>query len=405
MSASASVGSALNAALECFIEVDSFQRAKSGQMISGDVFLTQEVREEGRIVAVLSDGLGSGVKASVLASMTAMMALKFAVSPMDMIRAAEIIMDTLPICSERQISYSTFTIVDMAENGETRVIEHGNPSFLLIRPDGEVAMEQRIVRPRRWEDRLIRYSTFRMQREDRLIFFSDGVTQAGTGNVSTPLGWGLEAADEYARALIQEDASISAREISRLLVEKAGEIDGNMVKDDTTCAAIYYRNPRELLILTGPPFNRMHDFDMAMIAAHATCRKVICGGTTANLISKRLKLSIENDVSQPRDGRIPPAARMQGFEMVTEGVLTLSETLRMLEDERTHTAQNGNAAAQLVDLLLNSDVVRFVVGTSVNEAHHDPELPVELELIRSIVKRLIATLEGKYRKRVLVQYL
>jgi serine phosphatase RsbU (regulator of sigma subunit) len=123
---------------ESFIEVDSCQRAKSGQLISGDVFLSQTVKQEGRIVTVLSDGLGSGVKASVLASMTATMALKFAVSAMDIRRSAEIIMDTLPICSVRKISYSTFTVVDMASTGETRIIEHGNPPFLLIRPKGEL---------------------------------------------------------------------------------------------------------------------------------------------------------------------------------------------------------------------------------------------------------------------------
>ena len=122
---------------ENFIEVDYCQRAKHGQLISGDVFLSEKVKEEGRIVSVLSDGLGSGVKASVLATMTATMALKFAASAMDIRRSAEIIMDTLPICSVRKISYSTFTVVDMAGSGQTRIIEHGNPSFLLIRPEGE----------------------------------------------------------------------------------------------------------------------------------------------------------------------------------------------------------------------------------------------------------------------------
>ncbi len=102
---------------ESFIEVDSCQRAKNGQLISGDVFLSENVKEEGRIVSVLSDGLGSGVKASVLATMTATMALKFAVSPMDIQASAEVIMDTLPICSVRQVSYSTFTVADISNTG------------------------------------------------------------------------------------------------------------------------------------------------------------------------------------------------------------------------------------------------------------------------------------------------
>src|SRR5271157_4111866 len=147
----------MNAPEESFIEVDYCQRAKHGQLISGDVFLSQKVKHEDRIVSVLSDGLGSGVKASVLASMSATMALKFAASAMDMRRSAEIIMDTLPICSVRKISYSTFTVVDMASTGETRIIEHGNPPFLLVRPKGELSVTKTEVRPKRWEDRIISF--------------------------------------------------------------------------------------------------------------------------------------------------------------------------------------------------------------------------------------------------------
>ena len=135
--------------VDSFIEVDSYQRVKHGHLISGDVFLSEKVKQEDRIVTVLSDGLGSGVKASVLATMTATMALKFTASPIDIRKSAEIIMDTLPICSVRQISYSTFTIVDMAADGATRIIEHGNPPFLLVRPRGELSVQKTSVRPKR----------------------------------------------------------------------------------------------------------------------------------------------------------------------------------------------------------------------------------------------------------------
>ncbi len=166
---------------DSFIEIDSCQRAKHGQLISGDVFLSEKVKQEGRIVSVLSDGLGSGVKASVLATMTATMALKFAASSMEIRRSAEVIMDTLPICSVRKISYSTFTVVDIAGSGEARIIEHGNPPFLFVRPNGELNVSKTELRPKRWQDRVISFSTFDVQREDRIIFFSDGITQAGMG--------------------------------------------------------------------------------------------------------------------------------------------------------------------------------------------------------------------------------
>jgi hypothetical protein len=390
---------------ESFIEVDSCQRAKHGQLISGDVFLSQKVKQEGRIVSVLSDGLGSGVKASVLASMTATMALKFTASAMDIRRSAEIIMDTLPICSVRKISYSTFTVVDMASTGETRIIEHGNPPFLLVRPKGELTVQKTEVRPKRWEDRVISFSTFDVQREDRIVFFSDGITQAGMGEYRTPLGWGLESVDRFVREKIDRYPYISARELSRLLVAKAEEVDGLSAKDDITCGVVYFRSPRQLLVITGAPFNRAHDHDLAKMAERTSGRKVICGGTTANIISRMLNRAIQIDMRQQLHSKVPPSARMEGFDLVTEGILTLGEVLRLLEEGFAPEDMRSNAAVRLATMLLDSDIVKFAVGTRINEAHQDPNIPVELDLRRNIVKRIAQLLESKHMKRVLIQYL
>ena len=390
---------------ESFIEVDSYQRAKHGQMISGDVFLSEKVKQEGRIVSVLSDGLGSGVKASVLATMTATMALKFTASAMDIRRSAEIIMDTLPICSVRKISYSTFTVVDMASTGETRIIEHGNPSFLLVRPKGELNIVKTEVRPKRWQDRVISFSAFDVQLEDRIIFFSDGITQAGMGEYCTPLGWGLENVDKFIREKIDRYPHISARELSRLLVAKAEEVDGLSAKDDITCGVVYYRSPRKLLVMTGAPFNRAHDHDLAKMAERTSGRKVICGGTTANIVSRLLNRPIQIDMRQPIDPRVPPSARMEGFDLVTEGTLTLGEVLRLLEEEFVPEDMKSNAAVRLATMLLDSDIVKFAVGTRINEAHQDPNIPVELDLRRNIVRRISQVLESKHMKRVIIQYL
>jgi len=374
-------------------------------LISGDVFLSQKVKLEDRVVSVLSDGLGSGVKASVLATMTATMALKFAASAMDMRRSAEIIMDTLPICSVRKISYSTFTVVDMTSTGETRIIEHGNPPFLLIRPEGELVIQKTEVRPKRWQDRLINFSSFEVQREDRIIFFSDGITQAGMGEFRTPLGWGLENVDKFVREQIRWDPYISARELSRLLVAQAVEIDGLGAKDDITCAVVYFRSPRKLLVMTGAPFNRAHDQDLAKMAERTSGRKVICGGTTANIISRLLGRAIKIDMRQQLDPKVPPSARMEGFELVTEGTLTLGEVARLLEEGFDPEGMKSNAAVRLANMLLDSDIVKFAVGTRINEAHQDPNIPVELDLRRNIVKRIAQLLESKHMKRVIIQYL
>ncbi len=390
---------------DSFIEIDSCQRAKHGQLISGDVFLSENVKQEGRIVSVLSDGLGSGVKASVLATMTATMALKFTASAMDIRRSAEVIMDTLPICSMRKISYSTFTVVDIASSGEARIIEHGNPPFLLLRPKCEVNVPKIELRPQRWQDRVISFSTFEVQREDRIVFFSDGITQAGMGEFRTPLGWGLKNVDKFIRDEIILHPNISARELSRLLVAKAEEVDGLSAKDDITCGVVYFRSPRKLLVMTGAPFNRTHDHDLARLAESSSGRKVICGGTTANIISRLLNREIQIDMRQQLDLKVPPTARMEGFDLVTEGTLTLGEVLRLLEEGFAPEDMRTNAAVRLARMLLDSDIVKFAVGTRINEAHQDPNIPVELDLRRNIVKRMAQLLETRYMKQVLIQYL
>lgn len=390
---------------ENFIEVDFCQRAKRGQLISGDVFLSEKVRHEDRVVSVLSDGLGSGVKASVLATMTATMALKYSASTMDIRRSAEIIMDTLPICSVRKISYSTFSIVDMASSGESRIIEHGNPPFLLIPAHGEPGVEKTEIRPQRWQDRVISFSRFEVQRGDRIVFFSDGVTQAGMGEFRTPLGWGLKKVEEFVREKIDTNPNISARELSRLLVARAEEVDGFTAKDDITCGVVHFRSPRQLLILTGAPFNRAHDYDLAKLAERTPGRKVICGGTTANIISRILSREIHIDMRQPVDPRVPPSARMEGFDLVTEGTLTLGEVLRLLEEGFAPEDLRSNAAVRLAALLLDSDIVKFAVGTRINEAHQDPNIPRELDLRRNIVKRIAQVLESRHMKHVLIQYI
>ena len=333
---------------ESFIEVDSCQRAKNGQLISGDVFLSEKVKQEGRIVSVLSDGLGSGVKASVLATMTATMALKFTASAMDIRRSAEIIMDTLPICSVRKISYSTFTVVDMASTGETRIIEHGNPPFLLIRPKGELNDS---------EDR----SAARALAGPRHQLLQLSMSSAKTASSSFPMALRRRAWASSARPSDGDwkmSRSLSAKRSTGIPISqpascraswlrKAEEVDGLSAKDDITCGVVYFRSPRQLLVMTGAPFNRAHDHDLAMMAERTPGRKVICGGTTANIISRLLNRAIQIDMRQPLHPRVPPAARMEGFDLVTEGTLTLGEVLRLLEEglrSRRHGVQSGRAA-------------------------------------------------------------
>jgi hypothetical protein len=387
-----------------FIEVDYCQSAKNGQIASGDIFLSRKFKEENRTISVLSDGLGSGVKANVLATLTATMALKYTSSFIDIKRTAEIIMDTLPICSVRKISYSTFTIVDMDTAGNTRIIEHENPPFLIIRDGKSIPIEKSSIHLKKWQERQINFAQFQARLGDRIVFFSDGVSQAGMGEFRTPLGWGIKHVEEFAQQTVAGDMGISASALAKKITAKAQEIDCIGARDDITCGVMYFRNPRRLLVLTGPPFSRDKDPELARLVNTFDGRKVICGGTTANILGRLLNRDITMDLDG-FDPEIPPTSRMKGVDLVTEGTITLGKVASVLEDGINPDALRPNAARQLATLLLNSDIVQFVVGTRINEAHQDPSIPAELDLRRNIIKRIAQQLEQKHFQETSIRYL
>ncbi|MGA2449030.1 MAG: SpoIIE family protein phosphatase, partial [Polyangiaceae bacterium] len=362
------------------IEVAFEQHAKNGQILPGDVFVSRRIKEEDRIVSVISDGLGSGVKANVLATLTATMSLKYAASFQDVRKSAETIMSTLPVCSVRKISYSTFTIVDVDGEGHTRVIEHGNPPFALVRREAICSVPTERIGLERWPDRPIAFGRFRLELGDRLVIMSDGVTQSGMGQRSMPLGWGDEAAACFIVDAVRRDPTISARRLARLAIDRAMENDGGFAKDDISCAVLSYRMPRRLLVASGPPFARERDDELADLVAGYAGRTAVCGGTTARIIGRALHRTIHSRI-ESLDSEIPPSATMEGVDLVTEGTLTLARAAELLDG-----AKNGplpkNPAGELVELMLDSDVVDFVIGTRINEAHQDPNIPVELDLRR-----------------------
>lgn len=386
-----------------FIDVDFCQRAKLGQVVSGDVFLSRKIKEEERIISVLSDGLGSGVKAGVLANLTATMALRYTSAFVDVRKSAGTIMDTLPICESRKISYSTFTIVDLDHDGRTRVTEHGNPALLHLRGQQPLPLERASITLEDWKDRTLRYSEFDLQLGDRIVCFSDGITQSGLGRRGFPLGWGQDNVAEFISRQIARDGEISSAELARKVVAEALANDQGVAKDDMTCGVVYYRHPRRLLVITGPPFFKERDGELAELVLHFDGRKAICGGTTANIVARQLNRPVRALFTR-LDPDIPPAAEMEGVDLVTEGTMTLARVAEMLE-RGPGEAWPENPARDLMALMLQSDIVQFLVGTRINEAHQDPNVPVELDLRRNIVRKLAALLEGKYLKGCTLQFI
>jgi hypothetical protein len=401
---------------ETFVEVGFYQTKKHGEGAAGDVFLSQKA-EDGRIISVLSDGLGSGIKAGVLATLTATMAMKFVAEEIPIRRAASIIMKTLPVCKERGISYATFTIVDIDNSDAVRIIEYDNPPYMLVRDRTLIEPMKTEIEAKRGsrssggrksaaplQNALLHYSEFAARPGDRLVFFSDGVPQSGMGTVAKPLGWGNPATQSYVLRAVEEKATVSARELARGIVKEAEANDAYTAKDDITCGVVYFRRPRRLLVMTGPSVDHDRDREMAETFSSFPGRKVVCGGTTATILSRELDVDVRVSLAD-LDPTMPPASRMEGADLVTEGIITLGKAAELLESGGVADRGKPNPATRLVELFLDSDQIDFVVGTKINEAHQDPSMPAELEIRRNIVKRVAALLKAKYLKETRIRFI
>jgi hypothetical protein len=399
-----------------FVEVGHYQLFKSGEAAGGDSFLSQKQHGDGRVITVLSDGLGSGIKASVLSTLTATMAMKFVAADIPIKRAASIIMKTLPVCKHRGISYATFTLVDIEPTSAVRIIEYDNPAYVLVRENTVIdAIKQCSVIERKGErgapprDATLFYSAFNAKAGDRLVFFSDGVTQSGMGTRDLPLGWGYERVERFILGAIARDPGVSARELAREIVQEAMIHDVYQAKDDITCGVIYFRHPRDLLIMTGPPINRERDAEMARDFSAFSGRKIVCGGTTATILSRLLGKPVSLNLRHI-DPEIPPVSQMEGADLITEGIITLGRVAEILERGVANAEGNAvererdNGARRIVEMLLDSDRIRFVVGTRINEAHQDPNMPVGLEIRRNVVQKIQKLLVESYLKDVTVRY-
>lgn len=388
------------------IELNCRQRNHEGERICGDVFIHKRVKEENRIIAVLSDGMGHGVKANMLATLTATMAMNFTEEHKDFIKIAEIIMKTLPVCSVRKISYATFTIVDIEIGGVVNILEYDNPETFIIRNNEifEPGWSNLLLENERVRGKELRSCSFIPEKEDRIVFCSDGVTQSGLGSEHFPFGWERQQLVEFALAETKANPIISAMELGERIVKKAVQNDGYSSKDDTSCALIYFREPRKMLICTGPPFEMENDKVYADKVAGFDGKKVLCGATTADIIAREWEKEIE-DTFDFVDPDLPPVSFMDGVDLITEGILTLTKVANLLKDHNQNTLPDKGPAGQIVNMILQSDDIYFIVGTRINIAHQDPSLPVELEIRRTVVKRIATLLEEKFLKEVNIEFI
>ncbi|HYX08351.1 MAG TPA: SpoIIE family protein phosphatase [Bacteroidales bacterium] len=388
------------------IEIDCQQKYHDGERICGDVFLFRRIEEENRVIIVLSDGMGHGVKANILATLTATMSMNFTLEHKEVQRIADIIMNTLPVCSEREMSYSTFTIIDIENDEKITILEYDNPQAVIIRGKKLYQPEWKNItlETERNAGKKLHTCSFSARKEDRILFCTDGVTQSGTGSKALPTGWGRDGLEEFLLRQVASNTVISARDLALKVVTIAHKNDQYSAKDDISCASLYFREPRKLLVVTGPPVELDRDKEMAQVFKNFEGKKIVAGATTADILARELDIEIING-QEFDDPELPPVSFMPEAELVTEGILTLSKVSRMLDEYTPAFVPGKGPADQFFKLLKDSDEIRFLVGTSINLAHQDPNLPVELEIRRTVVKRIARKLQELFLKHVTINYI
>ncbi|MGM0381217.1 MAG: SpoIIE family protein phosphatase [bacterium] len=390
-----------------FVEVDHAQRSKHNKQVPGDVFLSRKTAAGNRIVSVLADGLGSGIKANVLATLTTTISVNLTSNSVDIKNTAETIMKTLPECKERKISYSTFTIIDIdLRNNRVKIMEFDNPGFMLFRNEERLALDKKKIRMDNpiGTSQTLYYSQFTIELGDRLVVYSDGVSQAGIGRENFSLGWSEEEIVSTVKNRISKTADISARELSNFLVNKAYEIDGNKAKDDITGACFYFRRPRRTLLVTGPPVDKSDDYKIKRAVDQFQGKKIICGGTTSQIYARLAEKDINVNLESTNKD-IPPDSEIAGIDLVTEGMLTMSRAIELLESEGPGEIDPDHPGHKLYNMIKDSDYIKFVVGTKINEVHQNPNIPEDLGLRKNVVKKISDLLREKYLKKVDVEYI
>lgn len=368
-------------------EVGIAQLSKEGEELCGDkVVLTQTPK--GNII-VLSDGLGSGVKANILATLTTKIASSMLKRGIPLVDVVNTIADTLPVCQQRKIAYSTLHIIKITPDGLATVVEFDCPNSFLVR-NGEVfpfPVEKKII-----SGKTIAVGNLQLLENDIIVAVSDGVVHAGIGGL-LKLGWGWRGIAEQLRQICAQDRNASY--ISNQIINCCEGYYLGLPGDDSTVVSVKVRRARHVTLLTGPPVDPSNDSKVVRRFMRQTGKKIIAGGTTANIVSRETGRSLVVDLSCYNE-KIPPIAHIEGIDLVTEGILTLNAVLERINDPQEHCSERQcDGATLLTRMLLEADNIDIFAGKAVNPAHQNPNFPFEMNIKSQVLSKLQMELQAK----------
>jgi hypothetical protein len=372
-----------------FVDYAAQHLNKTGEELCGDK--VEILRTSEGIISVLSDGLGSGVKANILATLTTKIAMTMLSEGLPIDEVVGTIIQTLPVCQVRQLAYSTFTIVKIDLKGHVYVVEFDNPSFFYFK-DGclqAVKSDERLI-----DGRKIKESHFQLNHGDTLVLVSDGVIHAGVGK-RLNFGWAWNEVAHYLEAVI--DHQISAFSITQLLTDTVNDLYLKQPGDDVTVVTLKAQENQEVTLFAGPPINQGNDVLVVNQLIHSKGKKVVCGGTAANIVARICQEELETSFysSNPK---IPPIAKIKGIDLVTEGVLTIKATVDHLKQLKVNQSSKflhlDDGAAQLAKILTKDCThLNLLVGKAINPAHQNPDFPKDLSIKLHVLEELIQALK------------
>ncbi|MBO5533885.1 MAG: SpoIIE family protein phosphatase [Clostridia bacterium] len=374
----------------------------AGEQLCGDHVDVVE-QEDGSTVMVLADGLGSGVKASILSTLTSKIISTMLAAGLSLDECVKTIAQTLPVCSVRGVAYSTFTIIRLIQNRAAEIIQYDNPHVIILRDDSnwDYPKTESII-----EGKKIYRSMIRLQENDVFIAMSDGCPHAGIG-LSYNFGWKREDIISYMEAM--NLCGYTAKTLSTVLIDEVNRLYGGEPGDDATACVVKVRKRVPMNILFGPPSNRDDASRMMSLFFSKEGKHIICGGTTSTIAAKYLNRPLVASLDF-ESSDIPPIASIEGVDLVTEGVITVNRVVEYakdyVEDNKRYDewSNKKDGAARISRLLFEEATdISFYVGRAVNPAHQNPDLPINFNIKMNLVQELSKSLI-QMGKRVKVSY-
>lgn len=373
-----------------------------GEELCGDHVDVIE-QEDGSTVIVLADGLGSGVKASILSTLTSKIISTMIAAGLSLEDCVQTIAATLPVCSERGVAYSTFTIMRLVGNNEAELIQYDNPLVIMLHDGEEYDYPKTEINI---ENKKIFKSRIRLREEDLFVMMSDGCPHAGIGTAYN-FGWEQSDIAEFMKTFYS--VGYTAKTLSTILIDECNRLYGGKPGDDATACVVKIRRREPMNMLFGPPSNRDDCDKMMSLFFSKEGKHIICGGTTSTIAAKYLGKPLKPKLEFV-DKEIPPIAELEGADLVTEGVITVSRVLEYakdyLKDNETYSQWSVKRdGASLICRMLFEEAtdINFFVGRAINPAHQNPDLPINFNIKMQLVTELSDCLK-KMGKRVKVSY-